>query len=295
LSNEPLNYNIVRPYLEVNLLPNRIKKDVKASIGAEYIYEYREFSRPQFGIWINEIPPIVIDEVTSNIGRLTFNFSKKMLRSDMRWKSSVDLVNTEYKSFQSSNNAIIHQHTFNYDYIYRGKGKKAVRTRLYYGSGGDDFFLSASGQTGRMDYAYDGLFLGRSETQGLLSNQFMRNQGGLAVPTRLTANKHLASLNVDFDLPVRFPLSIYAGAAYVVKDYSYLPYLMLIDSNEFIWNAGVSVPIIRNIFQIYVPVIYSSQIKDEFKARDLNFGETIMFELNLNMANPFEILKRLEL
>lgn len=295
ISNEPLSYNIVRPYLEINLVPNRVKKDVKSSIGLEYIYEYRDYRRWEFsynglGEFDGVIP--VIDQAYRQVARAKFKWSKKMLRSDMRWVSSVDMIVSQ-DNFDNA--AILHQHSFGYDYIYRGKGKKAIRTRLYYGSGGDNFLVTASGQTGPMDYAYDGLFIGRSETQGLLSNQFLRNQGGLAVPTRLTANKHLASLNVEFDLPVKFPLGIYAGAAYVVRDYSYLPYLILMDSNELVWNAGVSVPLIRNIFQIYVPVIYSNQIKDDFKARDLNFGETIMFELNLNMANPFELLKRLEL
>jgi hypothetical protein len=295
LSNEPANYIFARPYLTVNLLPNRIKKDVKASIGVEYLYAYNEFIRDRYPTWGNEIPPQFIDNYVTNLGRLTLRWSKKMLRSDVSWKSTLDVWSEDY--LFSSNSALLHQHALSYNYVYRGKGKKAIRTRLYYGSSGYDLLLTASGQTGINDYAYDGLFLGRTEVGGLLSNQFMRNQGALAVPTNMMASKHLASLNVEFDLPVKFPLGVYGGAAFVSGHHLdpvwgsrfTRPY------EEFIWNTGVTVPLIRNIFQIYVPVIYSNQIKKEFKARDLKFGETIMFELNLNLANPFEILKNLEL
>lgn len=293
---EPLHYTVAKPYITINLLPNRVKKDVKAYLGFEYVYAYREYKRWAYGIWDNKDDvTFVKDNDITNIGRVKFNWSKKMLRSDLRWSSSFDVINKETELRSST--AFVHQHAVSYDYIYRGKGKKAIRTRLYYGSSSDNVILTASGLTGLHDYAYDGLFLGRTEIDGLLSNQFMRNQGALAVPTNMLASKHLASLNVEFDLPVTFPIGIYGGAAYV-SGHQYesvmgtefkRPY------EEFLWNAGVTVPLIRNIFQIYVPVLYSNQIKNEFKARDLKFGDTIMFELNLNLANPFEILKNLEL
>jgi len=249
-----------------------------------------------------------IEKVNHHFGRTRFDFSKKMLRSEIRWSSFVDVRQVGF----SGRNTFTHQHTLKYDYIYRGKGKKAVRTRLFYGYADHRGLLYTAGQTGLNDYGYDGLFLGRSESEGVLSNQFMRTQGGLALPTKSALGKNSWSFNVEFDLPIKLPISLYAGVVYaqefyelevippygVYEGYERLDRVYVNDiygGSPIIWNAGVSVPLIRNIFQIYVPVIYSSQIKDEFKARDLNFGETIMFELNLNMANPFEILKRLEL
>jgi hypothetical protein len=53
------------------------------------------------------------------------------------------------------------------------------------------------------------------------------------------------------------------------------------------WAAGVTLPIARGMFQIWAPIVYSSQIKDNVKANDIAFGKTIMFEMNLNMYNPF--------
>jgi hypothetical protein len=295
--NDPLNYVAVKPYITFNLLSNRIKKDVKAYLGFEYVYANYEYKRRAFDIWsINDELPVFKESGITHVGRVKFQWSKKMLRSDLRWNSSLDVINN-VEPFRSTT-TFLHQHAVSYDYIYRGKGKKAIRTRLYYGSSGyGPIMLTASGQTGLNDYAYDGLFLGRTEKEGLLSNQFMRNQGALAVPTNMMASKHLASLNVEFDLPVKFPLGVYGGAAFISgHNYDLIwDKRFLIPFEEFVWNAGVTVPLIRNIFQIYVPVVYSNQIKNEFKTRDLKFGETIMFELNLNMVNPFEILKNLEL
>lgn len=300
LENINRQYAFIRPYASFNLIPNRIKRNIKASLGIEYM-----LSTAQSLVYkLNGIDVHSAYDYQNHFVRTRFDFSKKFLRSDFAWSSFADWR----EDGRLKTKTLTHQHTAKYDYIYRGRGKKAIRTRLYYGyndSQRNREHLYFAGQTGINDYAFDGLFFGRSETEGLLANQFMRTQGGLSTPTRARSGNHLLSLNVEFDLPVKFPLSIYAGIAPTwdmqqytegkVNGVTYDFYFTPQNQDKFIWNAGVGVPLIRNIFQIYVPVIYSSQIKDEFKARDLNFGETIMFELNLNMANPFEILKRLEL
>lgn len=277
-----LSYTVIRPKLKVNLLPNRIKKNVKSFLEFEYI-------RPQADRMVPMRGPIIqpftepwysyyeIAKEPYNVFRSSFYLSERMLRSDASWKSSIVWTG-----------AFFHEHSAYYNYIYRGKGKKAIRTRLYYGanlSDNDYMFFSVLGQNGWNDYALDGLFLGRSETEGILASQFLRTQGALAVPTKATATE-LLTLNLEFDLPVALPLGIYAGAAYTST-----PYLL----DDFLWNAGVTLPLVRNIFQIYIPVIYSNQIKDEFKVRDLKFAETIMFELNLPLMNPFELIKHIEL
>ena len=61
------------------------------------------------------------------------------------------------------------------------------------------------------------------------------------------------------------------------------------------WNAGISLPLIRNIFQVYMPLVYSTNIADEVKARNLNFGQTILFELNLKLCNPLEMARNFDL
>jgi len=165
LGNLDFSYAFVRPYVQLNLVPNRIKKDIKASVGFEYMLVANNlpiYRRIEKG------GPFVptIEKVNHHFGRTRFDFSKKMLRSEIRWSSFVDVRQVGF----SGRNTFTHQHTLKYDYIYRGKGKKAVRTRLFYGYADHRGLLYTAGQTGLNDYGYDGLFLGRSESEGVLSN-----------------------------------------------------------------------------------------------------------------------------
>lgn len=292
-----LNYNLLRPYAEINLVPNRVKKDIQSSLGFEYLCINKEVieARYTYGFYHHdgESYPYITEVGTektalwSNVGRAKFNWQKKLLRSDVSWSSTFDMILDNGGHSNNTIGGVIHQHALNYKYIYRGKGKKSIYSRLYYGSGNN---ISISGQRGILDYGYDELFLGRSETEGILSNQFIRNQGALAVPTnRFSSN--MLSVNIDFDLPVKFPIGIYGGAAYLMDK----QIAVGASSSDILWNVGVGLPLVRGIFQIYIPVLYSTDIKNEFKTRDLDFGETIMFELNLSMMNPFELLKKISL
>jgi hypothetical protein len=62
-----------------------------------------------------------------------------------------------------------------------------------------------------------------------------------------------------------------------------------LDQNDF--SAGVSLPIKRDVFQIFLPLVYSSNIQNSLDRRDIKIGDSIMFELNLDMMNPFSLLK----
>jgi len=56
-----------------------------------------------------------------------------------------------------------------------------------------------------------------------------------------------------------------------------------------LWNAGVCVRIIPNVLKVYMPLVYSSNIRDEVNERSLTFAQSILFEFNMNNMNPFKI------
>ena len=286
LNNRFWKYGFIRPQVKVNLLPNRIKKDVKASVTMEMLQATHQYVQD-----LESIQMFKGFSTSDPSARWMLNFSKRMLRSDFTWQSSVSMLNVTDK------NSFFQEHAATYQYIYRGRGRKSIRTRLYYANSSDWVELSVTGQRGKNDYFYDGLFLGRSEKQGLLSQQFMRTQGGMAVPTSGVAFGHLVTLNIEMDLPIAFPLGVYAGTAYSTEyaTTSNAGSGSYANSSEFLWNAGVTLPLIRGIFQIYAPLVYAPVIRTDMKNRDISFGESIMFELNLNMMNPFELFKRMDL
>ena len=55
------------------------------------------------------------------------------------------------------------------------------------------------------------------------------------------------------------------------------------------YNIGLSLNIVPKIFEIYFPVLMSSDLNQ------LNYGEKIRFTLNLNTLNPFKFARNFEM
>jgi hypothetical protein len=300
-----VSYDVISPYVQAQLFPDRIQKDwtgeVKItyfSLGqliknedSKFVGEYTQVY-PEFG----EGPRI------SHV-RMEARVKKKNLRSDIE-------LHSRFEGGEYTNYGVMHEHELRHDWVYKGKGKRKIHSRLYYGAG-DGFYYYAAGQYGGMrydknspginnpgDYTFDGLYLGRNETEGILSQQIVSSQGGLAAPTQQSANGHLLSAIIRIDAPVRLPLQLYGGVNYMrnrkdvlVLD-SEIPGISTNTAWRWLWNAGVAIPLIPDVFCVYVPLAYSENIRSEVKARDLSFGQTIMFELNLNQLNPFTLIKK---
>jgi len=291
--NATSSYTLLSPSVEAKLFANRGQKDWSGKVNASWFILGRRFKNENsasLGNTIGYEQSNLTAGGALNHMRIQVNIKKKFLRSELRLRSSVEGGElTDYGLFQ--------QQTVSYDYVYHGKGKKKIRTSVYYGSG-SGFRLNAAGQTGLNDYLYDGLFFGRSATEGLLSQQFLRTQGALALPTTFSADKGLLSFNVEVDAPIKLPIGIYGGIAFLNNSPVNCP-----NNGEpcspttpkQIFNAGVSLPLIRGIFEVYIPVLYSQDVVNEFKRRDMKFGETIMFQLNLDLANPFYLLRNISL
>jgi hypothetical protein len=288
------SYDVLNPYAQYKLFRSRTRKDWSGAIKLSYfsIGEwYKEDRKPKFNDFLY-IPQGADETIRADQWRMDITLRKKFNRGSLQWQSRLEIG--DY-----SNQKLTQQHTLNHEWVYRGKGAKKIRTRLYAGLG-NGFYLNAAGQYGgvrrnndspadslRGDYLYEELFFGRDQQTGLLSQQFMRTQGGLATPTLQTANKMLISLNTEIELPVKLPLGVYGGFA-ALQNTNDAVQTTNTDLRT-LWSAGVSVNIIKNIFHIYVPIIYSSSIADEVDARSLNFAQTILFELRLQGLNPFKI------
>lgn len=299
-------YDIVAPYLRAKLFTGRVKKDWSGEVRLTLFSVGEMVKTTQKPIFSDFT---VIDQqagrgMRANQWRLQARLEKKFPRSQFRFGSQFELGDF-------TDNTLLHQYTLEHDWIYRGKGKRKIKSRLYAGVS-NGFYLNAAGQFGNLryskdspgnslrgDYLYEGLFLGRDQLSGLLSQQFMRTQGGLATPTAQSANRSLFSLNSEIDVPFKLPIALYGGVA-VLKSDSYLgpdetPALSVLATNtdrRVLYNAGVAFSLLpSNLLKVYMPVFYSSSIRDEVDARGLNFGQTILFELNLAMLNPFKIVE----
>ncbi len=289
------SYSVIKTYFIAKLFDSRNDKSLSGNLEISWQTMGRRQKSNSTSGWGQPVPysdsfgnvPLYFP-MKNNLLRVQLNIRKKYLRSELRFRSQIEGGNF-------TGWGIIHQHNLNYDYVYRGKGSRKIRTRFYYGGGGG-FALSASGQRGRADYAYDELFLGRNVADGILSQQFISSQGGLASPGMATSNQHLLSFNIEVDFPIKLPLAVYAGSA-ALKDKKVL-YTQPGQSadNRFrnAWNIGIAVSVIPGVLKVYLPIWYDEASRKEVEKRELKFSQTILFDLNLNAMNPYRLIKKFD-
>lgn len=145
---------------------------------------------------------------------------------------------------------------------------------------------------GSSDLLYDHLFVDRQYVGQNTAQQFAKDQGGFKTPTANgTSDTWIAALNMEADFPFRLPLSLFAS-------YGAAPYTSISASGKITdwrgyWEAGIGVRIIRDVVEMWVPLAYSSEIKDEIETlRGFDFTERIRFVLALERMDPTQALRK---
>ncbi|HYK48069.1 MAG TPA: M1 family metallopeptidase [Parafilimonas sp.] len=157
----------------------------------------------------------------------------------------------------------------------------------------DRYHLTLTGPRGYEDYTYSNYFVGRSEFEGLKSQQLMARDGFFKVGTDLLNEKigktddWLMALNFAADipklhgvslLPFKLPIKIFADIG------TYSDAWQDNTSARFLYDAGIQVSILRSFVNVYVPILYSKVYSDYFKSTlgDSYFWKTIAFDINLD-------------
>jgi hypothetical protein len=157
------------------------------------------------------------------------------------------------------------------------------------------FRLSA--QNGVQDYLFDQIFLGRGEIQGVFAQQMTMSDAGFVTPSFYgQSDRFMSALNLSSSLPA-LPLRVFANAAffgYRVLNYS-ASSQEFTTTNEtgFAAEAGISLPIIPKVFEIYCPLWMSKDLKNAFDLQYGNFEERIRFVLNIKLLNPTQSIRTL--
>ena len=181
--------------------------------------------------------------------------------------------------------------TANYEFSYR-RYRHGFNIRFFSGIFIDDknagpYRFRMSGQSGFQDYLFDNIFLARSDYSGTLSQQFTETDGGFKVYTPLgQTTKWITTLNLKTSLPFgMLPLRLFADIG--TADGRGLL------KQKVLYDAGLNLSLVRNIFEIYFPVVMSSDMKDVLKLNNITYGKTIRFTLNLNLLNPIQLKNNL--
>ncbi len=148
-----------------------------------------------------------------------------------------------------------------------------------------------SAGSGTSDYAYDNLYFGRTEsynTSDLLSRQIYTNQGGFKIYTPIANNQlWVASLNISADIPSPLPLRFFADIGTTEGLDARLSDIYK-ETTSFIYEAGVSFYIAKDVIEVYFPFIKSKPIEEYYNTNNLKFRDMIRFKFDISKMNPLK-------
>ncbi len=153
---------------------------------------------------------------------------------------------------------------------------------------------------GYNDYRFDDFYFGRSEDDGIWSQQVTIRDGGFknAVGTGFSlgrSNNFIVALNMKADLPNGLPFNLPLKPYF---DIGYYDNAMPTGAGEtfedqLLWSGGITLEFVKDVFAIYFPLINSKNIDDRYAERG-SYWNRIAFTLDLRKLNPKELLKRVE-
>ncbi len=171
------------------------------------------------------------------------------------------------------------------------KDKHSLDFRLFAGT-----FLSgknrgayryrASGYNGYHDYNFDYSFVGRNEYNGVGFAQFAEEDGAIKVWTPLgQTDQWMIALNIKspkfFKLPVKLFVDVVTSDGRAML------------TEKVLYSAGFEICVWKDIFEIYVPLVYSKDIASTLKLNNrTTFFETIRFTFNLNKISPRDLIEK---
>ncbi len=145
---------------------------------------------------------------------------------------------------------------------------------------------------GDEDYTYSNAFIGRNEFSGFSSQQMMMRDGGLKIRTDMfqdlqgRSDNWVASMNINTTLPASifprgFPLKLFLDAgtyAGAWKKNTSLP--------RFLFVSGLQLSLFKNAVNIYVPLFYSREFRDNLKTvpEENSFFKKISFSFDFSRA-----------
>jgi hypothetical protein len=160
---------------------------------------------------------------------------------------------------------------------------------------GPDVRFRLSGQTGNQDYLFDDLFFGRNETAGFWSQQMTKTDGGFALLTPFgQSDRFLVSLGLNTTLPGKWNI------VHVYSNFAVTSYTVILNGKEstpetqFAAEAGLSLPLVKDVIEVYFPLVYSNNLKDALSFTNQNtYGRQIRFVFNLRSLNPINLTRTL--
>lgn len=238
------------------------KKDPRAALSHGFIFSYDNLDK--------EVPKFEIqtDENKYSLWNLTYYYSRP------------DYIHESHGSFTFQTTAAFQKLYGEIYYRWRFAPKKQIGTRVFAASfinnkADTDYFNFGLSRVS--DYAFNLNMLGRSESSGLLSQQYFLAEAGFKSIFEFTINQWIVGSNVE--IPVWKIIDVYADAAVYKNKY---------ESTDFIYDTGIRVKVIPDFLEFYLPV----QSSLGFEPAQDKYWEKVRFTLNVNLGTIINYLRR---
>ena len=179
--------------------------------------------------------------------------------------------------------------TFNYKITLRNKQYFDIRLfagTFLAGSYAERSYYAfrASGYSGYQDYLFETNFVARNQYSGFGFSQFADVDGALKVWSPLGQSPEwLAAVNIKSPQIFIFPIKIFADVA--VSD------ARALNTELFLWDIGLNIPVIKDLVDIYIPLVYSNDIKTTMKLNNVKGINTVRFTINIHKLVAKNLIK----
>lgn len=254
-----LNYNVISPYFKIAFKPTNMRAIGTNKITARYL-----------GI-NKEVAPGVeqTDEDKYQLFKLAYEYRKNQLIDDYKLNLSTEIA-TKFSKL-----------TVDFRYRHFTNTKRPVEFRFFGGmflrnDTNSDYF--SYNQHTANDYLFELPYLGRSETSGLLTQQYVRAEGGFITQNDPGfANQWLTSINTSVGI-IRW-VEAYNNIS-LLKNKNQIPFLD--------YEGGIRLNFIPDILEFYFP-IYN---KEGFLTKDGKYFKNIRFAVTLQPKPLFKFFKQ---
>lgn len=150
------------------------------------------------------------------------------------------------------------------------------------------------------DYRFDDFYFGRSDDDGIWSQQVTIREGGMknVIGNGFSlgrSNNFIISLNLKTDLPIRLPLNLPLKPYFDIGYYDNAQPTGRDDTfkDQLLWSGGFMIEAVKDALAIYFPLVNSKNIQDRYAERG-SYTKRIAFTIDLQKLNPYKWLERLE-
>lgn len=276
---EPLkmNFNKIAPEINFEIRKKNARSFIRQKITLRNVNIIRDYYTTEY--WL-EYPQYFPTKINTTINELSYSINNSRTINPCSAKLNFQQGDDMAKVFAS----------FNYSLTFKGNAK-SLDIRIFSGAFLDNtnagpYRFRMSGNLGLQDYLYDNIFLARNEYigNGKLTQQFSETDGAFKLysPIGQTSN-WLTAMNIKLSLPKIPFIRLYGDIGTCHKDG--------LVNEQILYNAGINLSVIRNVVEIYVPLILSKDLKDNIKLNNFDFVNMIRFSINFNSLNPFYRVK----